>query len=540
MGSLLTTKPQVVGLPEVWTRAAEEASDLSEWSSLVGDLAVRADAEPEWNVHDRTHLEFAVDYHVDSSDRRSEHRWDAYFFIPESLNLNNRTYREDEIYKDLRSYVRFAAPQSTLDELHATALPILERALRSPDRDEAVHEMRFFACQFRASGLAARRSLSTRIRASANRDRVAASAMDLVRRLHRLAESLRQVLQHARETGGDLRTAAEWVDEDISRLVETILASVSNDLRAHGYDEELCGAVAYGAVAEARYRDQRGCIRLVHDEATKRNVELVESRRHMLKRFTSSVLWLEHEVKDARRLLANLLYALAASVAMSFALVAALYHGPQWSDSRLQDAWAWAILVVLAYAAKDRIKAGLQRVAAGWLARHFPNRRWVLRGREQRSRVGTVVERSGFVHRGALPRDVAELRADGLSAPLEALARPEQVFWHQKVVQLRSAAVRSVDERLDSVTEIFRLDLRRWLAHTDDPKRRILFADPNDECVYSANAPRVYEIDIIYRLQSGTRPEPWQRIRVFVSRKGIVRIERVSADQACAQSSTML
>src|SRR5690606_21363469 len=175
MGSLLTTKPQVVGLPEVWTRAAEEASDLSEWSSLVGDLAVRADAEPEWNVHDRTHLEFAVDYHVDSSDRRSEHRWDAYFFIPESLNLNNRTYREDEIYKDLRSYVRFAAPQSTLDELHATALPILERALRSPDRDEAVHEMRFFACQFRASGLAARRSLSTRIRASANRDRVAAS-----------------------------------------------------------------------------------------------------------------------------------------------------------------------------------------------------------------------------------------------------------------------------------------------------------------------------------------------------------------------------
>lgn len=526
VGSMLTIKPRVVGLPEVWNRAAEEGADPSEWSSLVGDLAGHAEPRPpQWRVHDRTHLEFAVDYRLSSEARRAEHRWDAYFFIPESLDLNVRTYQGGEIYKDLRSYVRFAVPHTSLDELQGRALDRLDATLQTADEATSIREMRFFACQARASGLAARRALAERIRVHRDRDWASGSAMDLVRRMHRLTEGLRRVLEPARARGGDLQVAAAWVDEDVSRLVETILASVSKDLRAHGHDEELCGAVAYGAVAQACYRDRRGCPRLVHDEATKRNVERVESRRHVLKRFTSSVLWLEHEVKDATRWLVNLFYALSASIAMAFALVAALYHGPQWSVSPMHDVWAWGMLVVLAYAGKDRIKAELQRVSAGWIARHFPNRRWLLRDREQRIRLGTVVERSGFVPRAELPEEVATRRADGLPSHLESLARPEQVFWHQKLVRLKPQAVAQADDRFESVTEIFRLDLSRWLAHTDDPKRRILFADPTNECIYSANAPRVYEINIVYRLQSGEAEEPWQRIRVFVSRKGLVRLE---------------
>jgi hypothetical protein len=90
------------------------------------------------------------------------------------------------------------------------------------------------------------------------------------------------------------------------------------------------------------------------------------------------------------------------------------------------------------------------------------------------------------------------------------------------------SAVRASDGRYAALTEVFRLDLRRWLAHTDDPKQRIVFADPDDAHVYAANAPRVYNLAIVYRLRRvGDENTPWKRIRVIVSRKGIQRIEHV-------------
>ena len=77
------------------------------------------------------------------------------------------------------------------------------------------------------------------------------------------------------------------------------------------------------------------------------------------------------------------------------------------------------------------------------------------------------------------------------------------------------------------LTEIFRLNLQRWLAHSDDPNRKIVFADPEDALVYQVTTRRVYNINVVYRLRAGEGEAPWHRIRVVVSRKGIERIEPI-------------
>jgi hypothetical protein len=78
------------------------------------------------------------------------------------------------------------------------------------------------------------------------------------------------------------------------------------------------------------------------------------------------------------------------------------------------------------------------------------------------------------------------------------------------------------------LTEIFRLNVGHWLAHTDDPNRRVVFADPDDASLYSATARRVYNINVIYRLRREDEKEAaWHRIRVVVSRKGIERIDPI-------------
>ena len=95
----------VVSLPSPTTPGNERTTD---WGSLVADLSRRE--EPTFHVHDRTHVEFAIDYRLTAGSSREQYEWQAFFFAPESLRLDSRTYDKNDIYSDLQSYVRFEVP----------------------------------------------------------------------------------------------------------------------------------------------------------------------------------------------------------------------------------------------------------------------------------------------------------------------------------------------------------------------------------------------------------------------------------------------
>ena len=175
---------------------------------------------------------------------------------------------------------------------------------------------------------------------------------------------------------------------------------------------------------------------------------------------------------------------------------------------------------------KDRIKAALQARFGGWARRRYPDRWWDIFDAERRRAVGEAMDQAAFVDFDDLPDDVRERRLATRRHPIERQARPERVLRHRRSMRLRQDRI--ADPRIPAVTEIFRLDLRRWLAHTDDPKREILFADPDEGRICAAMAPRVYNLGIVYRLRCvGGDAASWKRLRVVVSRKGIRRIDEI-------------
>jgi hypothetical protein len=189
----------------------------------------------------------------------------------------------------------------------------------------------------------------------------------------------------------------------------------------------------------------------------------------------------------------------------------------------------WCVMVVLAYMAKDRIKAWLQQVFSGAISKRFPDRRWTVTEENGPRVLSHADERVDFVTFGDVPKDVLEVRRQTRMHILEEGARPENVLWHHKDVTIHNEVVASVDDRVDAMREILRLDLRNWLAHTDDPKRRIVFADPETGDICAAMAPRVYNVGIVYRLRrKGEAAAEWHRVRVVITRKGIRRIDRIS------------
>ncbi len=524
----------------------------SDWGSLLADLS-RPDENTTLRVHDRTHLEFLLDYDLRADARAETFEWEAYFFAPESLRLTSRTYDKQDLYSDLQSYVRFAVPETPFSELCGAPLDRVRAAFAKKDPTSILCELRFYACVVRAAGVEARRSILAGLEVATpsmvppppgsgpreiapSRRAIALAAADrMIADVATIASSMRTALEPARTMTDPVLTAASWTDEDVSRLLETLMANLAFGLRDARAPEGLIAKAEAAAVAEARYRDAHGLDGIGHVGMPSRQAEHLEFRRHVLKRFTSSVLWLEPEVKAASTWVLHFFYAIAASVAMAFAVAAALWGPAGMSVGPTgflgTDFFKWAVVAILAYAAKDRIKALLQTIFTNVVARHFPDRSWRIRDASKKHELASMEEQSGFIPFEELPPEVLEVRRATRVSALEEEARPETVLYHKKTVVVDRSLVRKVEPRYDAITEVYRFDLRRWLAHTDDPKRQFAFADPREGVVARASAPRVYNLGIVYRLKRAGDPSDtgrWHRVRVVVTRKGIRRIEAIS------------
>ncbi len=539
--------------PQARLRAiGEDALAVADWASLHGDLARRlapeADAPVEWRVHDRTHVEFAIDYPLGAAPE--EHVWEAFFFVPESFRLHEDTYDKKEIYDDLSSYVRYAVPSVSFYELASLApgtqlARVREALVGAADQESgsapaalAMRRLRLFACLVRASGLSAMREVER------TRTDPRAGVASFVATCSAVAGAFRGVLDQAEALPlpADVGVAARWTDEDMSLVLETFCATLGISLEARRTAATTIAAeqLAAYAVAEARHRRARGYDSVGSGDADERRVEHFEFRRHLLKRFTASVLWLSLDVRQAATWLVHTLYALAAATAMTTALAMSFGQSPT-SVSFVR----YALPIIVAYVIRDRTKALLQTTFSGWIGRHFPDRKWSIRDHERGRRVGKVHERAAFLPFRSVPEAVLARRRLTRTHALEEQARPERVLWHQKTVVV-DADGHDGGTDFSMLTEIFRLNLHRWLTHTDDPNRKVVFADPEDALVYQVTTRRVYNISVVYRLRSrapdgskpaGGKPDdaddaPWHRIRVVVSRKGIERIDKCASRRA--------
>lgn len=497
----------------------------SDWGSLVADLSRNREG-PTFHVHDRTHVEFAIDYRLEANGNKQNFSWEAYFFAPESLRLDSRTYDKTDIYTDLQSYVRFEPPDVAFGDLAAAPLDRLAKALETGDEREALREMRLYACELRAAGVELRGHIVQGLEGpEPGRSRALHLAARMAADAGRVTTRLREALEQSKGRGDTIETAARWVDEDVSRMLETLLAYVARRLEKANAPSSVTETVARAALMEAQYRLDSGIGGVGRAGMERREIEALEFRRHVLKRFTSSVLWLSPEVRPASTWVLQLLYAVAASLAMAFAILAAIWNGFQVEG----QGWiTWVLIAVVAYAIKDRMKAVLQTAFSSVVERHFPDRHWRIRDRERGVMLGTMSEQSGFIAFDDVPAEVLQARRLTRRHALEETARPETVIFHRKQVMVRADRVAEADSRFGALTEIFRLDLGRWLAHTDDPKRDIVYADPLAGEIGAAEAPRVYNIAVVYRQRRGDADGPWRRLRVVVTRKGIRRIEHIA------------
>lgn len=493
-------------------------SDLDHYAELVDYSA--ADHQPtlQWSRHDRTHLEISFDY-LRTGGASTQLEWEAYYFIPETFHLNADSYSKREIFGDLRSYVRLSIPDLEFHTVGQEAQSVADR-LESQETEAAVAELKLFGARCQRSIVEA----STLVASSMDEGEVDDPAALIESFLLTATEQSQLAHTALEEVGSDssldveVAQAAAWVDEYLSRSFERCYVRVARR-EAEG---ELASAAA---IDEARYRRKNKSGPISSAEGSNLELERVERRLHSLKRFTSSVLWLDVEIAKANQWAEHVLHALAAGIAMAFAVIATIAYGNPGDASQL---WVWGILVVMAYMAKDRIKVMLQRAFDAVLADRFADRRWsVRRGSNELAEVSEKVQ---FIERQKLPDEVNEIRTEAYRDTLQEQSAPDSILHHRKQIRLRPQAIAAVDDRFDSLTEVLRMDVTRWLAHTDDAKRKVTMADPDRRELFTSKLPRAYDVIAVFRLTE--QPEvasEWKAVRFVVTRSGIRRIGELAS-----------
>ena len=498
-----------------WTARLPSLLDSPPWRAPLPNVT---ELSPGWRRHDRTHLEINLEYPV-ADDNRT---WEAWIFLPQSFRLDSDTYTKRQIGADIQSHVRLSAPALELDGVSREATRVAS-IIRRSDPADAIDELKLFACRVRET--VARATLEVRLLDSTEEMEVAADELATATRA--AMTDLRRRLRRATDAAdpGVVETAG-WVDEHLSNIVEMSMVKLVRDLSRRRSTSPAVAHVKQTAVAEAQHRADSGAGPSVTADSSTFDLEQVERHRHALKRVTSSVLWLESEASDPRRNPEHALHAIAAGVAMTFAVAAALLYG---TPNDATDLWVWGGLAVIAYMGKDRLKAALQDVFNGYIDRRYPNRRWVVRHGATGSQVAAAEEKFRFVGPDELPDDVARFRHDLQRDSLGETLELDSILHHRQAMKVDAQAVKRIDRRFDALTEILRIDVARWLTHTDDPSRSVMLADPESGELFKSSLPRAYDVTILHRLAPAGATTDWSAARVVLSRKGIRRVDQLDA-----------
>lgn len=491
-------------------------------------------------AHDSSQFELKLDYTLDTSRRHNRYDIEVYFFVPKSLGVTPLTYHRGDFYNDIQGYIRFKTPQlsfralvdsqakrSPLYRINA-ALPFLIRDPGDKARLTRVdEELRMFGCFTRVNLRDRVGALLQRLDVGGVED-VGVSSEILLDELHEAISQFRQLAASFEDTTIPqwLREVYLWVDEYISIMIEAYLTELL--ARVDGLAQGSCQhasrirkAVATALTAELKYRSQRQYVTLL--SADGRNEHFIY-RSGQLKKFVTSVLFLDINKENEGERWLEIAAATAAGIAMLLSTLAAI-----WSQQRYGlNSWAFVFALVVGYMFKDRIKDWLRRMFAGQLRRFLADFKVDIVDPLHETKVGRCHESFAFLPRARIPDGVWQARHADSTSVIEKESKREYIMCYSKSVRIRGEVIGELHGRLSDINDIIRFNIRRLLNRADDPTRTVPMYEPEVDRVSQIEMHKLYHLNVVFALKVPGKTSRIRRVRVVFDKTGIRRLEELA------------
>ena len=245
-------------------------------------------------------------------------------------------------------------------------------------------------------------------------------------------------------------------------------------------------------------------------------------RQGALKKFLSNILYLETEVERGGRFLDQMVYSIAAGLAMIFATTVA-FIGQTWYGSL---SFPFFAALVISYMFKDRIKELLR------LYMNVTLHKWLYDRQRNiyhsfKEKIGTCKESFNIINENQVSQKILEFRCRDAITDINNSMTGEKIILYRKYIRLSSKNFMRITQRYSTndIIDIMRFNVNSFIRSMDNPEKKIFI--PTESGYKKEFGMRVYHINIItYFIVD--KIEYARRFRLILNRDGIRRIEEVT------------
>ena len=518
--------------------------------------------DSRFEIHDDNQIELKLDYRIDSASKWTRYRTEAYIFVPKSLGVSRHSYDSNSFFSDIQGYIRFKTPQMSFRRMidpEAADSPLTRlRALvesTAGDRFESgkgvlSQELRMFGCLLRANlrdtiAASCGRLESTERQTSEPDQRF----LDLAQSIHQVVDDVDAACIAFRNLRPEfvgvrapswVRKQFECVDEFVSVTVESCLSELLHVLdrrrtrdkkKSREVTDSLWNRLVATITREQIYREQSGYVTCLQDK-TGRSAYL--NRIGALKKFVTSVLFLEMADRREGVTFLQVAAGIAAGIAMAFSLAAAFFSERVWGVNSIP----FLVAVVLGYIFKDRIKDWAKAYFATRISRWLPDRSMEVIDPASGGSVGHCRESFAFLNNRQVPESVRRWRqASSVHAPANSEVQLESVLHYAKDVAVLGQRIADTHDQRLGINDIIRWNISRLMSRMDDPVREVEFYDRQKGNLQTVPCPKQYELNVVLVLSEPQRLVSVERYRVQLDRSGIHALELVAINGAATSGS---
>ncbi len=322
-------------------------------------------------------------------------------------------------------------------------------------------------------------------------------------------------------------TAYQFTDESLSILIEESaveMFQIVDEYLKKTNREDYKIALSELTARETKYRKTRGYESVLDPDGSN---ETYLYRASILKKYASSVLFLNINVQPDGKYWEQLILSLAAGLAMIFATAVAFYFQYEYGNFTLP----FFIALVIGYMFKDRIKEITRSLFAKRLENYLFDRRITIRTQNSQYRLGTLREKVRFIHEDDVPLSVLRARNRDHITDISNEGRGEYIICYTKDIELQ---IKNPEKTLpgfpeiNGLNDILRFDVRHFLKKMAEPvQERYLIQ--NGELV-PLLCHKVYHVNVVTRyktVQPGLNKEN-RHLRLILNQDGIRRLENDS------------
>ena len=478
----------------------------------------------QFKLHDKYQLEMKFTYPASRDDKVNEYSVDTFFFLPTNLGINSETYRKEEFFSDLHEYIRLKTPSVPITGMMGAGSPLekLEQTFpamiaKEPDAINLYSSRLKLFCSIMRSAF---RDQEILIENSLEHPDAVSLVQSFMTEIAEILNSFRGLYPKlcVQTIPEDVRELFRHADEFLSIIHNKYIYKLYHAVGKKEQFAESRSRMVQRAEQELAYRKERSYPSVPDPDGD--NEELVY-REGTLKKAMASILFLRKETRRDGVFLENLLFSIAAGIAMAFATIMAFIT----QKYIVQDiSLVLFMTLVIAYMGKDRIKEWLKLYFSTKLRRFIHDYKTRILG-ENGEQVGFCRESFSFLKESDVPREVTEIRHKAYLSDLENGCFGEQVILARKQVKVNSQAFHDLIRgyQADGLVDIMRFNFNRFLRHMDNPVKKIFIPDGKGK-VMTIDAKRVYHVNIVVRYGMKGLSDSYVKFRIVLSRNGIKRI----------------